>query len=159
MPLTSQLSGTNAREFQLKGDETVFFDGEKLRALRQQHNLTTAALAKGLGKSRGYITQLELGQRQPSEEFANELALFLNVKPTQLLSEAESQDELPVMTREEDYIQQKRGETARDPAELVLRPFMVLGLVQGFLRETYTFLTHETLPPSVSVRGTLAPWG
>lgn len=59
--------------------------GEKLRTLRKQHNLTMRELADKLGLStHGYIGDLESGRRQPSLEFAVQIADLFGVTVEQL---------------------------------------------------------------------------
>jgi transcriptional regulator with XRE-family HTH domain len=59
--------------------------GEKLRALRQRHNLTMRELADKLGLStHGYIGDLESGRRQPSLELAVQIADLFGVTVDQL---------------------------------------------------------------------------
>lgn len=59
--------------------------GEKLRALRQRHNLTMRELADKLNLStHGYIGDLESGRRQPSLELAIKIADFFGVSVDEL---------------------------------------------------------------------------
>jgi transcriptional regulator with XRE-family HTH domain len=59
--------------------------GEKLRALRQRHNLTMRELADKLGLStHGYIGDLESGRRHPSLELAVQIADLFGVTVDQL---------------------------------------------------------------------------
>jgi transcriptional regulator with XRE-family HTH domain len=58
--------------------------GEKLRSLRQQHNLTLRQLAKILSTSSGYIADLEGGRRQPSLALARKVADYFEVSVDQL---------------------------------------------------------------------------
>lgn len=59
--------------------------GEKLRALRQCHNLTMRELADKLGLgTHGYIGDLESGRRHPSLELAVQIADLFGVTVDQL---------------------------------------------------------------------------
>lgn len=135
------------------------FDGKKLRALRQERHLTSEELAKAVGKSRGYISQLELGQRQPTQEFATQLANVLKVESTQLFEEVEDQSQVepPLLARDENIPDREQGVTKNGTTELVLGRSMILGLVRGYLHDAYILLGKEALPPSISLRGTVMP--
>ena len=62
--------------------------GEKLRALRKQHNLTLKELANELGySSYTYINSIELGQKQPSLELVAKIAKMFDVSFDQLLND------------------------------------------------------------------------
>jgi len=66
--------------------------GEKLRALRMRHGMTMRDLADKLGLgTHGYIGDLESGRRQPSLEFALQIAELFGVTVDQL-----AKDELEV---------------------------------------------------------------
>lgn len=59
---------------------------EKLRTLREKHNMTQRELAKVLGfKDHGFIYKLEMGQRTPNVEHVLKLAQIFGVTPDQLL--------------------------------------------------------------------------
>ena len=53
--------------------------GEKLKALRLQHGLTTRQLAKALQTSQAQISRIENGLRQPSGDLIVKIADFFNV--------------------------------------------------------------------------------
>lgn len=53
--------------------------GEKLKALRLQHGLTTRQLAKALQTSQAQISRIENGLRQPSGDLIVKMADFFNV--------------------------------------------------------------------------------
>jgi len=62
--------------------------GEKLHALRLQHNMTLKALALALGyTAHGYISELEDGKKTPTVEFVLSVARFFNVTTDQLLKD------------------------------------------------------------------------
>lgn len=59
--------------------------GEKLRVLRQRHGMTMRDLADRLHLgTHGYIGDLESGRRQPSLEFALQIAELFSVTVDQL---------------------------------------------------------------------------
>lgn len=65
--------------------------GEKLRALRQQHQLTLKELALELGLSaHGYISELESGRKIPTVELVKKVASLFSVTTDELLT-----DEVP----------------------------------------------------------------
>lgn len=53
--------------------------GEKLKALRLHHGLTTRQLAKALQTSQAQISRIENGLRQPSGDLIVKIADFFNV--------------------------------------------------------------------------------
>jgi transcriptional regulator with XRE-family HTH domain len=53
--------------------------GEKLKALRLQHSLTTRQLAQALQISQAQISRIENGLRQPSGDLIVKIADFFNV--------------------------------------------------------------------------------
>jgi transcriptional regulator with XRE-family HTH domain len=59
--------------------------GEKLRALRQRHGLTTRELAEHLKVSHAQISRIETGTRKPSADLILEIALFFNISTDQLM--------------------------------------------------------------------------
>ena len=58
---------------------------EKIKHLREQNELTQAALAKKLGITRSSVNAWELGISIPSTQYIVELALLLNVTTDYLL--------------------------------------------------------------------------
>ena len=54
----------------------------QLKKARQAVGLTQTQLADRLGKSQGYVSLLERGQRSPSASVATRLAVALNLPPT-----------------------------------------------------------------------------
>ena len=60
--------------------------GERLKAERLQHKMTTATLAKSCGVSRSYITLIENGRRLPGTKVMPKLASALGIKPHELLN-------------------------------------------------------------------------
>ena len=59
--------------------------GEKLKALRLQHGLTTRQLAKALETSQAQISRIENGLRQPSGDLIVKMADFFNISLDQLM--------------------------------------------------------------------------
>ncbi len=53
--------------------------GEKLKALRLQHNLTTRQLAQELNISNSQISRIENGLRQPDGDLLIKMSDFFNV--------------------------------------------------------------------------------
>lgn len=62
--------------------------GQKLRKLRVGRNLTLKELAAGLGyDSHSYLSEVELGRKSPSVDFAVAVSRFFNVTTDQLLKD------------------------------------------------------------------------
>jgi len=62
--------------------------GPKLRALRVSHNMTLTELAHSLGRSaHGYISELELGKKNPSAELVLKVARLFNVTTDELMKD------------------------------------------------------------------------
>lgn len=61
----------------------------KLKSLRSERKLTIEQLADLSGLSRGYISLLENGKRQPSAEALQSLAHVLRVRVTELIDEGD----------------------------------------------------------------------
>ena len=61
--------------------------GKRIRAFRQAKELTAREVAKALGISRPYYTQLEGGKRRLSAEHVRQIALALDVRVGQLFGE------------------------------------------------------------------------
>src|SRR5512136_2131094 len=59
--------------------------GKRIRALRQQQGYTQTSLAQKAQISRGYLTQIEAGQRRISLHMACNLAESLSVSVEELL--------------------------------------------------------------------------
>jgi transcriptional regulator with XRE-family HTH domain len=71
--------------------------GEKLRALRVQHDMTLQELANELGlASHSYISELEAGKKIPTAEFVLNVARLFDVTTDELLK-----DELELTLRED----------------------------------------------------------
>lgn len=60
--------------------------GLVLRRLRQEAGLTQEALGLAADLQRNYISELELGGKQPSLNSVFKLAVALNLKPSKLIS-------------------------------------------------------------------------
>ena len=69
--------------------------GETLRLLRVFNDYTTIEMAKKIGLSQSYISELENGKKQPSLEIIEKYASTFDMKPSTLLlfSEAIETDE------------------------------------------------------------------
>lgn len=63
--------------------------GQRLRVLRQMHNLRTHELASLLGVTRQYISVLEMskGSRLPSRKLLRKMGILFDVSTSQLLGE------------------------------------------------------------------------
>lgn len=62
--------------------------GEKLRALRKQHNMTLKELAVAMGfTAHSYISEVETGKQKPTSEFTLKVARLFNVTTDQLLKD------------------------------------------------------------------------
>ncbi len=60
--------------------------GEKLKVLRQKQGLTLQSLAEILGyRSHGYISELELGKKQPTVDLVVALARNFDISIDELL--------------------------------------------------------------------------
>lgn len=59
--------------------------GEKLRALRERHNMTQWELARKLGFHQAHVYRLETGQRKPNVALAIKLADLFGVSLDMLL--------------------------------------------------------------------------
>jgi transcriptional regulator with XRE-family HTH domain len=58
--------------------------GEKIRELREDKDISLRELAKRLGLSAAFLSDVELGRRYPSEKVLRELATELRVKLEEL---------------------------------------------------------------------------
>lgn len=63
--------------------------GMRIREIRQERKMTLDDLANKLGKSRGYISKLETGQKPINLENLQKIANALNVDVTDLFSNKE----------------------------------------------------------------------
>ncbi len=64
--------------------------GEKLRALREGHNLSIRQLAANLGiSSHSHIVNLEAGRKKPSLDLILKICDLFAVTPNQLLLDSE----------------------------------------------------------------------
>ena len=61
--------------------------GEKLRALRTQHSLTSRQLGESLGVSNAYIIQIENGQRRPSIDVVAAMSRYFGVSSDVLIKD------------------------------------------------------------------------
>lgn len=57
--------------------------------LRENHHMTQAAVAKGMGISQGTVSAIELGVRKPSYEMLYKFAEFFNTPVSELLKDAD----------------------------------------------------------------------
>jgi transcriptional regulator with XRE-family HTH domain len=63
--------------------------GEKLRALRKRHAMTTVELAAALGyTANSYISEIERGKKKPTTDFVFKVAKLFKVTTDQLLDDA-----------------------------------------------------------------------
>jgi len=53
--------------------------GQRIRELRDEHDISLRELAKKLGCSAAFLSDIELGRRYPSEETLTDLAYALHV--------------------------------------------------------------------------------
>lgn len=56
----------------------------KLRNIRNKLNLSIEEVSKNLGIPAGYLSQIELGKRQISNQRAEEIASFYNLEKNQI---------------------------------------------------------------------------
>ena len=74
--------------------------GERIKMLRESHNLSQAALAKRLGITRSSVNAWELGLNVPSTQYIIELSEIFKVSTDYLLCVAKTQTlDLQVWTR------------------------------------------------------------
>ena len=59
----------------------------RLKQIRESRSLSQAQLAKKLGVSQGYISQIETGEKEPTLRLLRQMATELGVSITQLLTE------------------------------------------------------------------------
>jgi transcriptional regulator with XRE-family HTH domain len=59
--------------------------GEKLKALRLRHSLTTRQLANELQTSQAQISRIESGLRQPSGDLVVKISNFFNIPLDKLM--------------------------------------------------------------------------
>lgn len=65
--------------------------GERIKMLRESHNLSQAALAKRLGITRSSVNSWELGLNVPSTQYIIELSEIFKVSTDYLLCVAKTQ--------------------------------------------------------------------
>lgn len=58
--------------------------GEKIRELREHKDISLRELAKKLEISAAFLSDVELGRRNPSKKVLRQIALDLDVKPEEL---------------------------------------------------------------------------
>jgi len=74
----------SSRREKIRGEVTRF--GEKLRIMRQRHGYTLQALSQMLGyATRGYVSDIERGEKIPTVDFAVKAARILGVSVDILL--------------------------------------------------------------------------
>lgn len=71
--------GPNPTEFSVKGGEIKKLLGQDVRALRKADGVTLQALASAIGRSIGWLSQLERGQTSPSVQDLDRIADFFGV--------------------------------------------------------------------------------
>ncbi len=59
--------------------------GARIRQLREAAGITQEALAWGMGRSKGYLSDIEAGKKLPTFVFAAEVAAYLGVQVLDLL--------------------------------------------------------------------------
>jgi transcriptional regulator with XRE-family HTH domain len=64
--------------------------GQRIKALRQDRDLSVRELAALLGKTGGYVSRIETQSEIPSPDLIIQLAVALKVAPTELLDLARS---------------------------------------------------------------------
>jgi len=120
--------------------------GDKLRALRQRHQLTQAALARLLPPTtRGHINNLEVGRKEPSLDFVARVATLSQLRVDDLVrdeialpsdgsqelgsGDGETRQHLGAKLR---YLRMRRGMTQADLAqELGLQTQAHISLVEN----------------------------
>ena len=63
----------------------MFMIADRIKSLRETHNLTQSALAKRLGLTRAGVNEWEMGISVPSTQYIRELALLFHVSSDYLL--------------------------------------------------------------------------
>ena len=59
--------------------------GEKLRAIREQQNMSQRALSQALEVDQRHVSRMERGERSPSAEMVLKISLFFEVSTDQLM--------------------------------------------------------------------------
>ncbi len=62
--------------------------GSYLTSLRTSQSLTQQEAAKMLGRSRGYLCQIETGKKRPSQRIMRQLAIIYGVLPEEVFRKA-----------------------------------------------------------------------
>ena len=84
-------------------DFVHYFDMKyNVRNVREAKGLTVEATAREVGISKGYLSMLERGLRQPSMDMVESIAQFLGVQPLDLLV-SDSEDEEKVLAHLRTY--------------------------------------------------------
>lgn len=76
----------------LKIKITIMFNNLKFKKLRKKKNISVEDLADKIGSTKATIYHYQSGNMQPSEEFIEKLANFLNVSPNELIKDDNSGD-------------------------------------------------------------------
>lgn len=118
--------------------------GADLRALRRARGLTLAALAAGLGRSVGWLSQVERDLSQPSIDDLRQMARLLDVSLSSLFRNAAPADEAGHIVRA--GLRRPIGSREAGLVEELLSP----DLTDAFEVVHSTFLPGTSLPAPVS---------
>lgn len=86
----------------------------RIKELRKERSWTIDQLAEVSGLSRGYVSQLETGKRQPSAETLDNLAHCFGVKITDLYEVSEQEPTLQGMLDAFRTLDEKQRQTVFD---------------------------------------------
>jgi len=87
--------------------------GETLRLLRIFNDYTTTEMAKQLGLSQSYVSELENGKKQPSLEIIEKYAAIFDMRPSTLLLFSES------LENEKEQVKDKKQRVAKAGMKLL----------------------------------------
>jgi len=76
---------------------------ERLKQLRKEHGLTLQALEDKTGLSKGYLSDMERGRREPSRSALEALATFYGVSTDYILGRAEGKHSEPFDPSDPDW--------------------------------------------------------
>ena len=88
--------------------------GDRLRALREQKNISQGEIEKRTGLLRSYISRVENGHTVPAVETLEKFARALEVPLYQLFYEGEEPPKLPNLLKRKTVVDITRGNKGRD---------------------------------------------
>lgn len=80
-----RVKGAEKEEYPLELTHSLVNGKNPIRAFRQYRNLSQVALARQLGLSKAYLSELEHGKKEPSVKVLKALAAALNVNMEELI--------------------------------------------------------------------------